>query len=109
MSNRHSADMGVEAVMNQSDKESGIIFALIERYEKYRLPRILSIKDRLDEGEKLDHFDMEFMEEVISDAIQNKHLIDKHPEWQEFCANVVSLYEEIAEKALENEKHKSRH
>ncbi len=95
--------------MNQSDKENGIIFALIERYEKYRLPRILSIKERVDEGGKLDHFDIEFMEEVITDAIHNKPLIDKHPEWQEFCANVVTLYEEITERALENEQKKPRH
>jgi hypothetical protein len=34
-------------------------------------------------------------------------LIDKHPEWQKFCAEVVHLYEEITEKALQNEKGKT--
>jgi len=28
----------------------------------------------------------------------------RHPEWQEFCAEVIHFYEEIAEKALENKK-----
>ena len=44
------------------------------------------------------------MTQVTIDAQRGKRLIDRHPEWQEFCAEVIHLYEEIAEKALENEK-----
>jgi len=44
------------------------------------------------------------MYEVTLDAQRSKRLIDRHPEWQEFCAEVIHFYEEIAEKALENEK-----
>jgi hypothetical protein len=90
--------------MAKIDKEEGIILALISRYEKYRMPRLNELKSRVDQGGQLEESDIEFLEDLISDAVQNKHLFDKHPEWQGFCTNVVSLYEEISEKALQNEK-----
>ncbi len=89
--------------MTDVSKEDGIILALIDRFEKHRLPRVLDLKEKVDKGELLNESDMAFLEKVIEDAIQNKPLIDKHPEWQEFCAGVVHLYEQITEKALENE------
>jgi len=92
--------------MNEDDKEDGVILALIERFERQRLPRILELKEKVDRKEILDDSEMEFLEGIIADAMHNKPLIDKHPEWQEFCAGVVHLYEEITEKALENEQNK---
>jgi hypothetical protein len=35
--------------------------------------------------------------------MHSKPLMDRHPEWQSFCAYVVHLYEEITEMALRNE------
>jgi hypothetical protein len=43
------------------------------------------------------------MDQVIHDAHQSKPLMDRHPDWQKFCAYVVHLYEHITEKALNNE------
>jgi hypothetical protein len=93
--------------MNEDTKEDGVILALIERFEHQRLPRILELKAKVDREECLDEAEMEFLEGVIVDAQHNKPLIDKHPEWQKFCAEVVHLYEEITEKALQNEQGKS--
>jgi len=93
--------------MDEDTKEDGVIMALIERFERQRLPRILELKEKVDRSELLDESDMEFLQGVIDDAVHNKPLIDKHPEWQEFCAEVVHLYEEITEKALQNEQGKS--
>ncbi|MGD2138415.1 MAG: hypothetical protein PVF08_09170 [Gammaproteobacteria bacterium] len=93
--------------MNEDTKEDGVILALIERFEHQRLPRILELKAKVDREECLDEAEMEFLEGVIADAQHNKLLIDKHPEWQKFCAEVVHLYEEITEKALQNEQGKS--
>jgi len=93
--------------MQDETKEDGVILALIERFERQRLPRILELKRKVDRAELLDEAEMEFLQGVITDAVHNKPLIDKHPEWQKFCAEVVHLYEEITEKALQNEQDKT--
>jgi hypothetical protein len=88
----------------ESIDEMGVIQSLIERFEKQRLPRLLELKKRVDEGKVLSESDIRFMDQVIHDAYQSKPLMDRHPEWQRFCANVVHLYEQITERALDNEK-----
>jgi hypothetical protein len=90
--------------MEESADELGTIYALIERFEKQRLPRLLELKQRVDEGGVLSESDSEFMFQVTLDAQRSKRLIDRHPEWHKFCAEVIHLYEEITEKALDNEK-----
>jgi len=90
--------------MKESTDELGTIYALIERFEKQRLPRLLELKKRVDKGEVFSESDIQLMNQVALDAQRGKRLIDRHPEWQKFCAEVIHFYEEIAEKALENEK-----
>ena len=90
--------------MTESAGEIGVIHALIERFEEQRLPRLLEIKKRVDKGEVFSESDIRFIAQVTHDAQQSKPLIDRHPEWQKFCAEVIHLYEEITEKALNNEK-----
>jgi hypothetical protein len=90
--------------MTEASKDDGVIMALIERFEKQRLPRLQALKEKVDSGELLSAADIEFLDTIIHDAQNSKPLIDRHPEWQKFCANVVHLYETITEKALENEK-----
>jgi hypothetical protein len=76
---------------------------VMERFETQRLPRILSLKDRVDKGERLDDQDLEFLEEVFNDAHKVKLLIDRHPEYQELSTRVIHLYKDITTRALENE------
>ena len=90
--------------MKETAGELGVIHALIERFEEQRLPRLLEIKKRVDKGEVFTESDIRFLAQVTHDTQQNKPLIDRHPEWQKFCAEVIHLYEEITEKALNNEK-----
>jgi len=90
--------------MAKPSNEDGVILALIKRFERQRLPRLRELRQKVDRGEVLGSRDIEFLSMVIHDAQQSKHLIDKHPEWQSFCAYVVHLYETITERALQNEK-----
>jgi hypothetical protein len=90
--------------MSDSSNDDGTIVALINRFEIQRLPRLLKLKEKTDGGGKLTDTDIAFLDTVIHDAQQSKHLMDRHPEWQSFCANVVHLYETITETALSNEK-----
>lgn len=85
-------------------KDDGIIVALAERFETQRLPRALALKDQVDRGERLSEQDLKFLDQVFSEAGQIRTLLDKHPEWQPLVARVVSLYKEITERALANEK-----
>jgi hypothetical protein len=66
--------------MEESAAELGTIYALIERFEKQRLPRLLELKKRVDEGGVLSESDIQFMDQVMLDAQRSKRLIEMDPE-----------------------------
>lgn len=84
-------------------EDDGLIVVLLERLNKQRLPRLLSLKDRVDTGETLDDRDIAFLEEVLKDAHFATPLMDRHPEFDGLRAKIVHLYHEITEQALKNE------
>lgn len=90
--------------MTDDKEDDGLIYVLMERFEKIRLPRALSLKEKVDGGGVLDDYDLAFLEEVFSDSNKIKPLLDRHPEYQDLAARVINLYSEITAKALENEK-----
>jgi hypothetical protein len=89
--------------MTDNPNDIGVIAALVERLEKRRIPRALDIKKKVDRGELLDEWDMDYMEKIIADAKDALKVVDDHPEYQELYARVADLYEDITRKALENE------
>ena len=90
--------------MTESTKDAGMIQVLVDQLEKQELPRALSIKDKVDAGEVLDEFDIEFLEKMLKDADTIKPLLDRHPEWQPLAARMMGLYKEVTGKALDNQK-----
>ena len=90
--------------MSDESKDQAIIQVLAERFESQRLPRVLALKDQVDKGEPLAEHDIVFLEEIFRDAQQVHSLLDRHPEWQPLAAQMMHLYKEITDKALENEK-----
>ena len=90
--------------MSQSTLDAGLIATLLERLEKQRLPRLLALKEKVDGGEPLDDLELEFMGQAIADAQDILPIIDRHPEYQQLTTQVVTLYKEISEKALQLEK-----
>ena len=94
--------------MDKSDRDAGTIQALLERLEKFRLPRAQAIKARVDAGEALSDNDMQFLKSVFEDASSAQGIAARHPEYQALAAKMIGLYDEITRKALENEQNKPR-
>jgi hypothetical protein len=90
--------------MNDSTTDTGLIEVLLERLEKQRLPRLLAINEKVDAGESPDDADLDFLEHSIVDARKAIPLIDRHPEYQALAAQVMELYKDISDKALQIEK-----
>jgi len=85
-------------------KELGIVQAVLERFEKQRLPRLMNMKEKVDQGNTLGSRDISLLDEAIHDASGAASFADKHPEYQTLVAEVSHLYNYITKKALENEK-----
>ena len=90
--------------MNKSTMDAGLITVLLERLEKQRLPRLLAQKEKVDGGEPLGDLELEFLKEAIADARNIIPIIDRHLEYQLLAAQIVKLYKDISEKALQIEK-----
>lgn len=90
--------------MSDPTMDIGLIEVLLERLEKQRLPRLLAIKEKVDEGISPDDIDLDFLEQSIADATRIIPLIDRNPEYQTLAGEVMTLYKDIAEKALQIEK-----
>jgi len=89
--------------MSNDTEDTGMIEALLQRLNDFRLPRLLELKERVTGGETLDEYDLEFLAQALEDGHDNQALIDRHPELQALAAKMIALYHEITAKALENE------
>ena len=89
-----------------TSREAGTIQVMLQRLTEYRLPNALDLKKKVERGEKLDSYDLEFLETVLADATSAQGLIAKHPEFKSLVGKLMSLYSEITTKALENEQKK---
>ena len=83
--------------------DEGVLTVIVERMQEQRFPRALELKAKVDAGETLDDFDIDFLERVFEDCTRLKPLLDRHPDYQELAARMMNLYHAITTQALANE------
>jgi hypothetical protein len=90
--------------MNNKASEIGILTAVAERLANRRLPKLLAMKKKVDEGVPLGDNELDFLKKTVKDSHQIMGLVDRHPEYQELATKVIELYKGIVDKALKIEK-----
>lgn len=89
--------------MTEISEDLGVLMALGKRLTEQRLPKALVLKEKVDQGGRLDEYDIAFLEEVFADAQRITPIIERNPEFQDIAARVITLYKEITDQALKNE------
>jgi hypothetical protein len=84
-------------------KDTGVLAALVTRFESQRLPRLLELREKVDGGHPLDEAELDFLQQVQKDASSAAPLIAQHPEYQDLFSRAVQLYSEIIATAMKNE------
>lgn len=76
--------------------------AMLDRLNA-RLPRMLELQKRVDGGAPLEDTDLEFLKDMLEDANRGQHFVAQHPQLHSLAGQMVSLYAQIVQKAVENE------
>jgi hypothetical protein len=84
-------------------KDKGVLDALVVEFESHRLPRLLALKQKVDEGRALDDDEIQFLEEFQGRANFAQRLTEPHPEYEDLLSRAVDLYSEIVAKGLGNQ------
>ena len=90
--------------MEQSEKDSDTLTAVILDLEENSLPRALQIMENVSTGETLDDHDIRFLTRMYRESRTNEALVERHPEYHGLISRCLVLYTEIITKGLENEK-----
>ena len=91
--------------MPSQPDDDATLQALLERLVKFRLPRALDIKRRVDAGARLADSEVDFLKQALEDAQHAAKYVVRNPEVHAVGAQVAQLYADIVRKAMENEKH----
>jgi hypothetical protein len=86
------------------DKDLGVIQVLLDRLNSLRLPRVLELQERMERGDPLSSFDLEFLKHALDEAEGVQRLARRHPEYQDIVDRTASLYNDVATKGLQNER-----
>jgi len=89
--------------MEHTEDEKGTAQVLLKRLVDQRLPRLLEMEERVDRGELLEDFDIDYLNSALRDAQHNERYAVHFPEYTSIVGKIAHLYEHITSKALENE------
>lgn len=89
--------------MDQKDKDTLIITAALNRFNEFRLPRILSLKKKVDSGEALNEMDLVFLKRVFDAAEDLDPVLKRNLEYTELRDKAAGICEQILKKSAENQ------
>lgn len=85
------------------DADEATLQALLDRLLKFRLPRAIDLKQRVDAGAVLSDADIAFLKVALEDAHNGQQYVVRNPEFHKVGTQLVQLYEQIVARAMENE------
>ncbi len=91
--------------MTAKEKEACMICVLLRQLNSQRLPRLFAMKERLDQGGRMDPDDIDYLHAGLHDTMRIRYLCEGHPDLAALCTRVTALYKEITMRALANESH----
>lgn len=83
--------------------DAGVFAALIQRFERFRLPRVLQLKQKVDAGKTLSGTDLSYLRRSLDRTRYIVPLVDRNPQYQQFASRAIHLYSQVVTQGLENE------
>ena len=83
--------------------DDAVLQALLGRLLRFRLPRALELKKRVDEGQCLTDADIRFLKLAPEGARNGKRFFARNPQFHALGAQIVQLYDDIVSRAMKNE------
>jgi hypothetical protein len=90
--------------VTQDERDLGVGIAILNRFVTQTQPRLLELEEKVNSGERLDDWDIEFLQEVLHRTHEAQPFVSDDPVSLGLYAKAVGLYKEITEKGLANEK-----
>jgi hypothetical protein len=91
--------------MTIEDNDTGIICVVLQHIGRQCLPRVIEIKEKLDQGETLNEFEIEYLSEALHDTRCLLPYLERHSEYMPLAIKVIHYYKLITDEALANEKY----
>ena len=94
--------------MTMSKKDAGIALVMLQRLNEQHLPFALELKARMEKGELLTDYDLEYLKRFAEEARFIPALLIRQPQFEPLANQVFSLFAQISAKGFENERTRTK-